>query len=145
MSRREPQIQQIPLEELIRRSLERVQTTEQRKDVSIEITLDPVIPFILADRADMEALFFHLLQNSLEAVNPDKATVRILSTTDTSLPDRVLDRGLQYGHSHQNGGAGKGILAILLYEAIWHGFRIGNCEACGKEKLWEIISAASAR
>jgi signal transduction histidine kinase len=89
MSRREPQINEILLEELIRRSLERVQTKEQLKNVSIEIKLDPAAPFILADSADMEALFFHLLQNSLEAVNPDKASVHIFSTTDTSLPDRV--------------------------------------------------------
>jgi signal transduction histidine kinase len=52
--------------------------------------LDPAAPIILADRADMEALFFHLLQNSLEAVNPFEAYVQIFSTTDTSLPDRVL-------------------------------------------------------
>ena len=76
MSRREPQINQIPLEELIRRSLERVQTKEKFNDVSIEIKLDPAAPFILADGADMEALFFHLLQNSLEAVNPHKASVQ---------------------------------------------------------------------
>ncbi len=90
MSRREPQVDRILLEELIGISLERVRAREKFKDVSVEIKLDPAAPFILADCADMEALFFHLFQNSFEAVNPNEAYVQIFSTTEKSLPDRVL-------------------------------------------------------
>jgi light-regulated signal transduction histidine kinase (bacteriophytochrome) len=86
MSRREPQSNQLPLEELIRNLLRT--DKEQLKDVSIEIKLDPQHLLFGRPRGHGSSIL-HLLQNSREAVHLIKPMCKYFHNR-CILPDRVL-------------------------------------------------------
>ncbi len=47
--------------------------------LSIHMDLDPRFPEVQGDPKDLETMFYYLLQNSLEAVNPDNPYIKISS------------------------------------------------------------------
>lgn len=89
MSRRAMHLEPILLEELIRKTVGRLNMKKSAGDIRIDTALEKTAPFILGHPADMDALFFHLLQNSLEAVDPANPHIRISSATNPLLPNRM--------------------------------------------------------
>ncbi len=85
----EPELHTLLLEELIISTLERLRLERDLRGVQINIDLDPRYPRVLGDRKDLGHMFYHLLQNSLDAVEPDNARVRI-----SSYPEGMSNKGL---------------------------------------------------
>ena len=75
----ETQLDAIVLEECIRNALAILQTEKQFAHVKIDIDLDPAFPTVKGSAKDINYLFYYLLQNSLEAVDPDNARIKISS------------------------------------------------------------------
>ena len=86
---REPEILTLSLEEIIGKVLSRLRVIERFGNVRIEISLTPDAPLVLADRKDIESMFYHILENSLEAVNQGNPYIKITSNVNKSLPNRV--------------------------------------------------------
>ncbi len=76
----EPQPDSVVLEECIRNALAILQTEKQHAHVKIDIDLDPAFPDVKGSVKDINYLFYYLLQNSLEAVDPDDARIKISSS-----------------------------------------------------------------
>lgn len=87
ISQRDPEIKEIPLDELINKTLDRLGI---REGVTVDKELDSRALIILGDSRDMEGMFYHLLQNSFDAVDPDNPYVKISSYLDPSLPHRII-------------------------------------------------------
>ncbi|MFO0751807.1 MAG: ATP-binding protein [Thermodesulfovibrionales bacterium] len=75
----EPHIGPLSLEEIVAHTIARLEAERQRETVRIEKAFDPTCPYVEGDRREMEFLFYYLLQNSFEAVDPENPLIRISS------------------------------------------------------------------
>ncbi len=82
MSIEESKISELSLEEIINRAIDRLQIREKFKDINLDIQLDPKGNTILGDEKEIENVFFYLLQNCLEAIDPARPLIRISSLVD---------------------------------------------------------------
>jgi signal transduction histidine kinase len=86
---KEPLHGDYPLESIIREALEKLQAMKQMKTARLEMVLDPGVPLVRVDYQDMETMFYYLLQNSLEAVDPEDPLLQISSKPVNSEDDFV--------------------------------------------------------
>ncbi|MBI4687812.1 MAG: hypothetical protein HY756_08555 [Nitrospirae bacterium] len=89
MYQKEPEAQRVPLEELISRTLQRLHVKERFNGVRIDTEFDTRAAFVLSDPSDIEGLFYHLIENSLEAVDAKNPYIKISSSYAPSLPGRL--------------------------------------------------------
>lgn len=89
MYQKEPEAQKVNIEELIRKTLERLHVKERFGSIHIDIELTTKAAFILADPADLDELFYHLIENSLEALDTKNPYIKISSNYDPFLPGRL--------------------------------------------------------
>jgi signal transduction histidine kinase len=86
MFEKEPAFSEIPLEGLISRALERLKSTHWVENIKIDMDLSPEFPMVQGVPEDLETMFYYLLQNSLEAVDPEAPYIRISSRQMNSTP-----------------------------------------------------------
>ena len=79
----DPLFQEVMLEEVIQKALEKLRTTGSFADIRIETSLSPDAARIKADPKDMECMFFHILQNGFEASDPHNPFITISSRVVT--------------------------------------------------------------
>ena len=79
MFEKEPAFSEIELESLIKNATDKLKKIHSMEDIHLEHALDPEIPKVTGDPEDLEMMFFYLLQNSLEAVDPENPSVKISS------------------------------------------------------------------
>ena len=79
----DPLFQEVMLEEVIQKALEKLRTTGSFADIRIETSLSPDAARIKADPKDMECMFFHILQNGFEAADPHNPFITISSRVVT--------------------------------------------------------------
>jgi signal transduction histidine kinase len=79
MFQKEATLSKVSLGEIISRALDRLQYAPERKRARVEIELDRQSSSVQGDAEDLETMFYYLLQNSLEAADPQKPYVRITS------------------------------------------------------------------
>lgn len=89
MSQQEPEISKILLKELIGSAFEKLQVKERWKDIQMDVQLYPDEIMVLGDKGDLENMFYYLLQNSIEAVDPKNPHIKVSATLDAELPHRV--------------------------------------------------------
>lgn len=89
MFEKEPEFAEISIESLILGALEKLKATQPIEDVKIDIDLSPEFPSVQGVPDDLETMFYQLLQNSLEAVDPENPTIRISSKRLASAPSFV--------------------------------------------------------
>lgn len=75
----EPLLSDVRLETTILLALERLEGMEQMKTARIQMNLDPSFSHVQGDSAALETMFYYLLQNSLEAMDPIDPLVIITS------------------------------------------------------------------
>ncbi|MBI4849075.1 MAG: hypothetical protein HY808_10965 [Nitrospirae bacterium] len=86
---KDPKIMALQLDKLIRNALDRLQVKEKFSNVKIDVRLDASAPQVLGDREEIENVFFHILENSLEAVDRKDPLIQIFSIVNDALPNRV--------------------------------------------------------
>ena len=84
MFERAPEFSEVSLESLISGALERLKATQWVEDVKIEMNLSHEYPVVRGVPEDLETMFYYLLQNSLEAVDPEAPYIRISSNPPAS-------------------------------------------------------------
>lgn len=77
----EPRPEACPLEPILRQAAERLTEHGQspRPEQWLAIELDPAHAVAFADRAEMTLMFFHLLENAVQASDPAEPVVRVSS------------------------------------------------------------------
>ena len=94
----EPELRILLLEDLIKSALAALRAETHYVEVKVDIDLDPRCAFVEGDRKDFGYLFYYLIQNSLEAVNPEKPYIKITSrfeeTQNRSLVAEIFNTGL---------------------------------------------------
>jgi signal transduction histidine kinase len=73
-----------PIEDLITRAVEKLKKNQWVDGLRVEMDLDPDITEVEGDPEDLEIMFYYLLQNSLEAVDPTDPYIRISSRHQVS-------------------------------------------------------------
>jgi signal transduction histidine kinase len=89
MFEKEPEFAEVSIESLISGALDRLKGTQAIEDVKMDIDLSPEFPSVQGVPDDLETMFYHLLENSLEAVDPENPYIRISSKLLTSAPSFV--------------------------------------------------------
>lgn len=97
MYEKEPNRIEVSLEEIISTALGRLKRTHEVNSTIIEIQFDHNSLRVHADPEDLEAMFYHLLRNSLEAVDPQDPCIRIssrpISPTSAFLEIEIFNNG----------------------------------------------------
>ncbi|MEW6667707.1 MAG: ATP-binding protein [Thermodesulfobacteriota bacterium] len=75
----EPNLSTVSLDELVSECLKELEGLPEMGIARIEVSLDPSRSCVQGDPAGMQTMFRHLLQNALEAMDPDDPLVRISS------------------------------------------------------------------
>ena len=89
MFEKEPGFSEIPLEDLISGALERLKSTHWVENIKIDMDLSSEFPMVQGVPEDLEIMFYYLLQNSLEAVDPEAPYIRICSRQMNSTPSFI--------------------------------------------------------
>jgi signal transduction histidine kinase len=76
---KEPAISDVPLEKTVSEALQSLEKARARRRATVTVDLSPEYPLVQGDPRDLEVLFYHLLQNSIEAANPEDPLIRISS------------------------------------------------------------------
>ena len=80
----EPSFGPVDLSAVISWALEKLQP-ENGPRARVELDLDPAIPVLNGDTESLQYLFFYLLENSLDAVDPETGYIRISSASDPTV------------------------------------------------------------
>lgn len=86
----EPLLSEVSLEELLLSALKSLEDMVEMGSAEIEIRLDPEFPRVQGDPSALKTMFHFLLQNSLEAMDPENPLIRITSRLQG--PDRTFIR-----------------------------------------------------
>ena len=89
MFEKEPEFSEIPLDELISRALKNLKRIYSMEDFHIATDLAQGAGQVLGDPRDLEMMFYYLLQNSLEAADPDNPLIRISADRKKGSPPSI--------------------------------------------------------
>lgn len=93
----EPLLSEVSLEKVLSQALRELEAMPEKKTARIEMNLDPRIPCTQGDPHALQTMFFYLLQNSLEAMDPQNPLVRVssgvLGTESTVLQIEIFNTG----------------------------------------------------
>jgi len=78
MFQREPKHTTVRLQDLISATLDKLAAAKP-KDARISVVLDPSFPDVRGDARDLEAMFYYLLENSMEALTAQNPYIEIKS------------------------------------------------------------------
>jgi signal transduction histidine kinase len=87
---REPVFEKVSLEDLLQEVLNDLLSRGLYKKPRIEMNIGDDASHILADSGDMKALFDHIIENSLQALEEKNPFIRISSTTDGAPPHSLI-------------------------------------------------------
>ena len=79
MFEKKPAFSENNLKSLIESATDKLRETEGIDDIHLELDLAPEVAVVTGDPDDLEMMFFYLLQNSLEAVDPENPSIKISS------------------------------------------------------------------
>lgn len=77
MFQNSPVIENQSLEQLLSSAIEKLKQGRWPDNLDFQMDLSPSVSQVRGDFADLETMFYHLLQNSLEAVDPDHPFIQI--------------------------------------------------------------------
>lgn len=86
---KEPAISDVSLKRVISEALKSLEKARTAKRAAVAIELNPEFPYVQGDPKDLEAMFYSLLQNSLEAANAQDPVIRISSRAKEEDPGFV--------------------------------------------------------
>jgi signal transduction histidine kinase len=93
MFEKEPAFSEMALNGLINNATDKLKRTDRMEDINFDLDLAPEIPHVTGDPDDLEMMFFYLLQNSLEAVDPENPSIKIssrLKGDDSSFAEVII-------------------------------------------------------
>lgn len=138
MYERAPEFSEIFLEELISGAFEKLKAKKGVEKVRIETAMDPEHRYIKGVFQDLETMFFYLLENSLEAVDPEKpyiAVSSILSVLNPSfLEVEIFNNGTPPGQDDMDN------LFVPFYSSkpMGTGFGLPIAELAARKSLGEL-------
>ena len=102
MFEKEPAFSESKLQNLIESATNKLRETQKVDGIHLDLDLAPEVAVVAGDREDLEMMFFYLLQNSLEAVDPENPSIKIssrLKGDDSSFVEVIIfNTGLSPSH-----------------------------------------------
>jgi two-component system sensor histidine kinase DctS len=95
---REPAFERVSVADLFNNAMERLLTKDRYMRPRVETEIAAGASYMLADRSDMEALFEHLLENSLEALDRTDPLVRMTTLLLGAPPHSLTVEIFNSGH-----------------------------------------------
>lgn len=86
---RELRVEEVPIQTIIKDTLDRLRFKDPESRARIDINISEDASSVLADRKDISELFYEVLSNSFDALNPQDPYISISTFVDPSLPGRV--------------------------------------------------------
>lgn len=97
----EPLLTEVSLEEVLCQALQELEAMPEKKTARIEMGLDPNFPCVQGDPHALRIMFYYLLQNSLEAMDPRNPLIRVSSARtgleSTELQIEIFNTGKSPG------------------------------------------------
>lgn len=79
MFEKEPVFSEITLKDLITKALKKLEEKSSFENIQIDMDLAPDVSKVTGDPEDLSRMFYYLLENSIEAVDPENPSIRISS------------------------------------------------------------------
>jgi signal transduction histidine kinase len=86
----EPEFKDVAMEGIIRKELDRLQAVKKFEGVKIDVAIEPEASVLKGDPLYLGHVFYYLLQNSLEAVDPKNPYIKVSSTLKGAPPHSVM-------------------------------------------------------
>ena len=93
MFEKEPAFSENNLQGLIESASKKLKEKEEMDDIHLDLDLAPEVAVVTGDPEDLGMMFFYLLQNSLEAVDPEDPSIKISSRVkgdDSSFAEVII-------------------------------------------------------
>ena len=86
---REFRIEEISIETIIKDTLNRLRFKDPESKTRIDISISKEAAFVLADKKGLSELFYEVLSNAFDALDPRDPYISISTSVDPSLPKRI--------------------------------------------------------
>ena len=139
LSEREAVLREISLEEAVSKALKRLVDSPEKEKVRIMIDLDPRWPSILGDAKDIDVMFYYLLQNSFEALDPENPSVRINSKLGGSESDFLQIEIFNTGSSPDSHEMESVFVPFYSSKPYGTGFGLPIARLAARKNLGEIF------
>jgi signal transduction histidine kinase len=93
MFEKEPAFSESNLKSLIESATDKLKKTEKMEGIHLDLDLAPEVAVVTGDPEDLGTMFYYLLQNSLEAVDPKNPSIKIssrLKGDDSSFAEVII-------------------------------------------------------
>jgi len=107
------QMDQVALDEVIRRSVELMLPKAERQAVEVRVMCDPALPEIRGDAIQLEQVIVNLLSNAIEALDDSGGGLREVEIMAQQIPDREIEITV-----HDSGPGIDREMANALFEAF---------------------------
>lgn len=118
----EPEFRKVPLEDLLNKELERLKKEKAYEGVKIDLAIEPGASALKGDPVSLGHIFYYLLQNSLEAVDPKNPYVKVSSTLKDAPPHSVVIEIFNTGAAPRQEELDKIFAAFYSTKAAGSGF-----------------------
>ena len=144
ISQKEPELRETALEMLITKAVGQLESKEAFRNVTVETALDKKAQMIFVDAKDMESMFYYLLENSFEAVDPKNPYIKISSISEPSFPRTDKGRDIQHRRPFERGSDSENLFSIFFDKADGDRLWAFNSKACGYQELCKALHQACA-
>jgi signal transduction histidine kinase len=132
---RPPDLAETRLEEVLAEVLQFHQRELENRDIAVEAELTAALPAVMADRNQMKQVFFNIIKNAMEAMQPggvlriktradDEGVYLIFGDTGSGIRQGDLVKLFQPYHTTKAGGNGLGLMVVQRIMRD-HGGQIG--------------------
>lgn len=135
---REAEIEKISIEGLIKEAIERLKFKYPESRARIDINISAEAPFVLGDKRDLSELFYEVLSNSFDALDPEDPYISISTLVDPSLPGRVRVEIFNSGKPPRNEDIEKIFTPFFSTKPLGSGFGLPIAQMIAKKNYSKI-------
>lgn len=136
---REPLLEKVSIEELLKVVLEGLLARGRNIRPRIEMDITPEASYILSDLSDMKALFEHLIENSMEALEEKNPLIRISSSLEGAPPHSLIIEIFNTGTPLREEDVEKLFLPFYSTKPGGTGFGLGIARQATRNNLGRLL------
>ncbi|MGE5841796.1 MAG: ATP-binding protein [Deltaproteobacteria bacterium] len=129
---------EVSLENLILMVLKELEKVRAQKGAAIAVEFDLEYPDVQGDPRDVETMFFYLLQNSIEAADPDEPVIRISSRGKEKDPGFLEIEIFNNGKAPSEEDMENLFVPFYSSKPSGTGFRLPIAQLAAKKNMGEI-------
>jgi signal transduction histidine kinase len=142
MFEKAPEFSEVSLETLISGALERLKATQWVENVKIDMDLSSEYQTVQGVPEDLGTMFYYLLQNSLEAADPDEPYIRISSRRPGSASSFIQIEIFNNGTPPSNEDMENLFVPFYSSKPLGTGFGLSIAELAARRSLGDLYLEA---